>query len=141
MSDIYDLAPKVELHLHLEGTIPLDTLLILVDDPEVRDRESLVAKLAYRDFVHFIETWVWMTVYLQTEDAFVSAAEAVARDLVRQNIVYAEASFSPIDYAKRGLSPQQIAIRKGLARVPEATVSLNCDLVPRQRPRARRTHA
>jgi adenosine deaminase len=48
-----------------------------------------------------------------------------------QNIVYAEASFSPTDFERHGLTPQQLgnAIRRGLDRVPDTQVVLNVDLV------------
>jgi adenosine deaminase len=133
--DIFDLAPKVELHLHLEGAIPVDTLWSLIEeyggDPDVPTREALVQRLAYTSFAHFIETWVWMTGFVRTYEDFEHIATAVAADLARQHIVYAEASFSPTDFSRHGLSPDGIAyaIRRGLDRVTGTSVVLNCDLV------------
>lgn len=128
-----ELAPKVELHLHLEGAIPLTTLWSLVQgrSNEVSTEHDLAERFRYRDFPHFIDTWWWMTQFLDTEEAFTRAGEAVARSLVDQNIVYAEASISPTDYERHGLSPQQIAtaVRSGIARVPHANISLLVDLV------------
>ncbi len=135
MPDVFDLAPKVELHLHLEGAIPKDTLWDLVrkygGDPAVPTRASLVDHLQYKSFAQFIDTWWWMTGFVRSYQDFESVAESVALDLSRQHIVYAEASFSPTDFERHGLSPQGIAtaIRRGLARVPGIQVVLNCDLV------------
>lgn len=135
MSDVFDTAPKVELHLHLEGAIPLPILWELMQShggaPDVPDLIALERRLVFRDFSHFIDTWWWMTGFLRTEDDFAIVAEAVARDLVAQNIVYAEASFSPTDFERHGITPQQLgtAIRRGLNRVPETQVVLNVDLV------------
>ena len=72
-----------------------------------------------------------MTGYLRTTDDFTHLAEAVARHLATQHIIYAEASFSPTDFARHGLSPQElaVAIRSGLDRVNETRIVLNCDLV------------
>ncbi len=128
-------APKVELHLHLEGAIPLDTLWSMVErhggDPAVPAREALVAKLAYRDFPHFIETWNWMTGFLRTPEDFTNAAAAVAASLVEQRIVYAEASISPSDYSHHGISVEEIvmAVRAGIDSVPAAHINLIADLV------------
>ena len=133
--DIYGAAPKVELHLHLEGAIPLDTLWSLMKqhggDPAAPDRAALMRRLEYRDFPHFIETWTWMTEFLRTPADFTAAAEAVAASLAQQHIVYAEASISPTDYVRHGTSVEEIAIavRTGLNRVPETRVNLNVDLV------------
>jgi adenosine deaminase len=127
--------PKVELHLHLEGAIPLDALWELIGrhggDAVVETRDDLERWYSYKDFAHFIEVWTWMNGYLRTYNDFEFAATAVARELVRQNIVYAEAFFSPSDFACHGLHPQSIAaaIRVGLDQVPDVEVSLIVDLV------------
>ena len=133
--DVLVLAPKVELHLHLEGAIPLATLWEVIDgyggDPDVVTIDDLRRRFAYTDFPHFIDTWWWMTGFLRTTEDFTAIAESVANHLARQNIVYAEASFSPTDFERHGLSPQAIAvaIRKGLDRVEGVQVVLTCDLV------------
>ena len=143
MPDVFDDAPKVELHLHLEGAIPLATLWERIlghgGDPAVPDLEALRERFEFTDFPHFIDTWWWMTGYLRTEDDFTVVAEAVAASLADQNILYAEASFSPTDFERHGLSPQQLglAIRRGLDRVPATRVVLNVDLVRDTGPRRR----
>ena len=121
--DRFDLCPKVELHLHLEGAIPPGVLWQLVEsyggDPAVPDRAALNSHLQYTSFAHFIDTWWWMTGYVRTSEDFEMVAESVAADLVRQNIIYAEASFSPTDFERHGVSPQEmaVAVRRGLDRV------------------------
>ena len=59
----FERIPKIELHLHLEGAIPPEALWELVrkygGDPSVQDFEALEHKFEYRDFPHFIETWIW----------------------------------------------------------------------------------
>ncbi|MGZ8755075.1 MAG: adenosine deaminase [Acidimicrobiia bacterium] len=127
--------PKVELHLHLEGAIPLPTLWELIErhggDATIRTPGQLVEWFTYRDFAHFMETWVWMITFLRTYEDFTFVAEAVARHLAAQNIVYAESFFSPSDFRHQGLDPQRlaVAIRAGLDRVPEIEVPLIVDLV------------
>lgn len=58
-------------------------------------------------------------------------AEAVARGLLAQNVVYAETFFSAPDFAHQGLGTLEVAsaIRAGLDRVPEVEVALIADLV------------
>ena len=132
-NDWFERVPKVELHLHLEGAIPLDTLWALVQkyggDPTLPDVDALKRRFAYRDFPHFIETWIWKNQFLREYEDFTFFAEAVARDLARQNIRYAEVFFSPLDFARYGLEVQGLAaaIRKGLARVPGTEIQLIID--------------
>lgn len=127
--------PKVELHIHLEGAIPHDALWSLIEkyggDPSTPDQEALRRKLKFRDFRHFIETWIWKNGFLREYDDFTLIAEAVARDLANQNIRYVEAFYSPGDFARHGLQVQRLteAVRQGLDRVAGITVRLVADLV------------
>ncbi len=140
--------PKVELHLHLEGAIPLPALWELVErkggSPGLSTPADLAQRFAYRDFAHFIETWVWKNQFLDNLPALEFAAEAVARHLADQQIVYAEAHFSPTDVGQYGLEPAGVAlaIRRGLDRVEGTRVALIADLVRDTGPdRAARTLA
>ncbi|MDP6350718.1 MAG: adenosine deaminase [Alphaproteobacteria bacterium] len=127
--------PKAELHLHLEGAIPLDTLWALIEkyggDASVPTRAALERRLTYPDFPAFIEAWLWKNRFLREYEDFTFIAEAVARDLGRQNIRYAEMFFSPSRFTDQGLSPQGLAqaIRRGLDKVAATEVWLIADLV------------
>jgi adenosine deaminase len=127
--------PKVELHLHLEGAIPLPCLWQLVQkyggDSEVPTIEVLGRRFRYRDFAHFLDAWVWKNQFIREYEDFSFVAAQVARDLSSQNVLYAEVFYSPGDYRRRGLDPQRIteAIRKGLRKVPEIEVALITDLI------------
>ena len=131
----YERIPKIELHLHLEGAIPLDTLWQLVckygGDPAVPSREALAQRFQFRDFPHFLDTWLWKNGFLREIEDFTRIAKAVARDLAAQNVRYVEAHYSPSDFARHGLEPQALtrAIRDGLSQVPQIEVQLIADLV------------
>ena len=129
----FERVPKVELHLHLEGAIPLDALWQLVQkygtDSSVADIDALKRKFQYKDFPHFIETWVWKNQFLREYDDFTFIAEAVAKNLARQNIKYAEMFYSPLPFALNRLKPQKLteAVRTGLTRVKQTEISLIMD--------------
>ena len=131
----FDLVPKIELHLHLEGAVPHEALWTLIQkyggDSTVQDLSTLEQRFVYRDFGHFIDTWIWQTQFVREYEDFTFIAEAAARDLARQNIRYVEAFCSPSDFRRHGLAVPRIidAIREGLARVPEIEVALVPDLV------------
>ena len=77
MLDVFDLAPKVELHLHLEGAIPPQALWQLVQaygDTETPTLEAMTSRFEYRDFAHFIETWQWMLPFIRTPDDWSAVA-------------------------------------------------------------------
>lgn len=134
-SSWYERLPKVELHLHLEGAIPYETLWEIMQkyggDPAVPNLDALRNRFQYKDFPQFIETWIWKTQFLREYDDFSLLAEAVAKDLFGQNIRYVEAFFSPPDLARFNLSTQGLAraIRVGLDRVSGIEVNLIADVV------------
>jgi adenosine deaminase len=127
--------PKAELHLHLEGAIPLDALWGLIEkygsDPSVPTREDLPQRLTYADFPAFIDAWIWKNGFLREYEDFTYIAEAVAQSLARQHIRYAEIFFAPSRFAHLGLSTHGLAqaIRRGLDRVPATEIWLIPDLV------------
>lgn len=131
--------PKVELHLHLEGAIPAATMWDLMErhggDPAILTPQDLASFYRFRDFDHFISLWHWKNQFIRDAGDFVSIGAAVAKDLSDQNIVYAEAFFSPSDFAHTGMAADQIAtaLRSGLEQVPGTEVALIADLV-RERP-------
>jgi adenosine deaminase len=133
--DWYERLPKVEMHLHLEGALPLPTLWTLTQkygtDPTLTSLEELRSRFTFRDFPHFIETWIWKNQFLREYEDFTFFAEATARDLAAQNIRYAEVHFAPSGFAEYGLEVQRLAeaIRAGLARVPEIEIRLIADLI------------
>ena len=135
MPDWLDLLPKTEIHLHLEGAIPLPALWALVQkyggDPSVPDLKALEQKFQFRDFPHFIDTWVWKSRYIREYEDFRLIAQAVAKDLALQNIRYAEVFYSPGDFVRQKLNLPGIteAIRQGLSSVPGTEVALICDLI------------
>lgn len=130
-----DRVPKVELHVHLEGSIPLDALWKLIQhyggDASVPTMSAIEERFTYRDFPHFIETWVWKNRFIRTAADFTFIAEAVARDWAAQQIRYVEAHYSPTDFARHGISIGDItaAIRTGLDRVSDINVNLIADVV------------
>jgi adenosine deaminase len=127
--------PKIELHLHLEGAIPLASLWQLVrkygGESEVPTLAALASRFQYRDFPHFIDTWVWKNQFLREYEDFTFIASEVARDLASQNVLYAEVFYSPGDYRRVGLDDLRIAeaVRTGLRGVSEISVSLITDLI------------
>lgn len=135
VSDWFYKIPKIELHLHLEGAIPIGTLWKLVQkyggDPSIPDRGALEAKFRYIDFPHFIKAWIWKNQFIREYEDFTLIAEAVANQLAQMNTRYSEVFYSPPDFFQHGLNTQDItvAIRKGLDLVPEVEVALVTDLV------------
>ena len=133
--------PKVELHLHLEGAIPLSTLLQLIEKYEGKNYITLTElqqKFTYTNFSNFLDTWYWKNDYIREYEDYEYISEHVAHNLAEQNIRYAEIYFSPSDFSKIDSKPQEIAtsIRKGLNKFSDKiTIRLISDLVRDNKPK------
>jgi aminodeoxyfutalosine deaminase len=99
--------PKIELHVHLEGTIRPETLLAIArrnDHPLPADTVDGIAKLYdYRDFAHFIEVWILTTNALQHHDDFRRIVVDYAEEAASHGAVYLEGIFSPAERSRRGV--------------------------------------
>jgi len=99
--DLLDFArsiPKVDLHVHLEGSIRPPTLLKLAERNGIRlpaqDEAGLQAFYQFHDFTHFIQVYMAITGCLRSVDDYRLAAYEFGRDCSHQNIRYAEVTFS-----------------------------------------------
>ncbi|HVM65958.1 MAG TPA: adenosine deaminase [Acidimicrobiales bacterium] len=86
--------PKVELHVHLEGSIRPPLLLGLAErngiDLGARSVEEVTARYAFRDFAHFIELYLVGMSAIRSGQDVLDAIDALAADLAQQNVRYAE---------------------------------------------------
>lgn len=127
--------PKTELHLHLEGAVPANTLLQLIhkygDQSAVPNLEALQMKLRHQNVNDFMSVYVWAVGYLREYEDFTLAARGLVRDLRAQGVWYAEISFSPGMFDRFGLELQPLAkaIRAGLADSTEVKTNLLVDLI------------
>ena len=104
--------PKIELHVHLEGTVRPATLLEIArrnDYALPADTvEGLQELYEFRDFRHFIEVWILTTNALQTSADFRQVVVDYAAEAASHGAVYLEGIFSPAERVRRGCSWQEI---------------------------------
>lgn len=100
--EIIQALPKVELHVHLEGTVQPETVLALARKNRVAlpatSLEDLRAWYTFRDFDHFVEIFTTICACLQTPDDFARITYEYGRAMARQNIRYAEVTWSPTQH-------------------------------------------
>jgi len=114
--------PKVELHVHLEGSIRPETLLKLARHNNVPLPATTVAELqrwyTFTDFPHFIEVYKTISRCIRTADDI----ELITRDFLQgqaeQNILYTEATYTALTQYQNHKIPfaeQLAAINRGRA--------------------------
>jgi aminodeoxyfutalosine deaminase len=104
--------PKIELHVHLEGSIRPATLLELARHNGASlpadSVEGLEKLYEFTDFNHFVEVWILTTNCLRTGDDFRRVVVDYAAEAASFGAVYVEGIFSPCERVQRGIGWDQI---------------------------------
>lgn len=91
--------PKVELHVHLEGSIQPETLLELARRNQVSLPATTVEGLrqwyTFTDFAHFIEIYITISSCICSADDIELIAREFLRGQATQNIQHSEVTFTP----------------------------------------------
>jgi len=100
--------PKIELHVHLEGTVRPQTLREIARRNDYALPDDLESLYRFRDFAHFIEVWVLTTNALRTEADFRQMVVDYAREAAVHGAVYLEGIFSPAERVRRDVAWEEI---------------------------------
>lgn len=117
--------PKTDLHLHLDGSLRLPTLLELAAErgvslpaDTVEGLTDKVFKEAYGSLEEYLEGFAYTGAVLQDADALERVSYELAWDNIDEGVCYAEVRFAPHLHMHAGLSFDQVlqAVDRGLAR-------------------------
>ena len=100
--------PKIELHVHLEGTVRPDTLRAIAKRNDYPLPDDLESRYRFRDFAHFIEVWILTTNALRTQEDFRQVVVDYAEEAATHGAVYLEGIFSPAERVARGIGWDEI---------------------------------
>ncbi|HAB46355.1 MAG TPA: adenosine deaminase [Gammaproteobacteria bacterium] len=107
MKDLIERLPKVELHLHIEGTLEPELMLTLAERNHVPlpYKNLLAVQQAYHfdDLQSFLDLYYLGASVLVTEDDFYLLMRAYLRRASSENIVHAEVMFDPQTHLQRGI--------------------------------------
>ena len=102
--------PKVELHVHLEGTAPPDLIRRLAERNGLPLPDGLLAapdRFAYSDFLHFLKTYDKAASVIRTGEDYRDITYEYLMGCAAEGAIYVELTASP-DHAKLvGLSDEE----------------------------------
>jgi len=105
--------PKIELHVHLEGSIRPRTLLALARRRGVAlpadDEEGLEQWFRFRDFDHFVDIYLTCSSCLRQPEDFQRVVTDFLEEQARQSICYSEVHFTIGTHVGNGANPGELA--------------------------------
>lgn len=127
--------PKVELHVHLEGSIAASTARELAErhgsDPAELGHVDGEYPAPFTDFDHFVSVFLAASGQLRTPEDLATVAAAFAREQQRQGVRWTEATFTALTLVRNGLPARELfrAVADGFADAPDVRIGLIVDSV------------
>ena len=123
--EFFEKLPKTDLHVHLDGSMRIDTIVDLAREQGVllpaSDAEGLRKSMqfgsVYGSLPEYLKQFDVTLSVLQTNDALCRAAFELAEDAAKENVRYMEVRYSPMLHTRQGLRLTEVieAVLAGLA--------------------------
>ena len=127
--EVFRKLPKTDLHVHLDGSLRLTTILELAEEqgvalPATNEeglRDAIGCGKRCGSLVEYLKGFEITLSVMQTEAALERIAFELAEDAQAENVRYMEVRYSPMLHTRRGLKLTAVveAVLEGLARARE----------------------
>jgi adenosine deaminase len=120
--------PKVELHVHLDGSLRWETVEELARCvppeaglPQTADLRRAVVPKGKRPLEDYLSAFDYTVPLLQTPSALERAAYELCADAAEENVIYLEIRFAPLLHTRLELKPRDVvaAVLSGMHRAEE----------------------
>lgn len=117
--------PKTDLHLHLDGSLRISTLIELAKAANVplpseteAGLQELVFKEKYRDLPDYLQGFGLTCAVLQTPENLERVAYELAQDNIAENVRYVEVRYAPQLHVRPGFPVEEVieCVNRGLER-------------------------
>jgi adenosine deaminase len=122
--EVIEKLPKTDLHVHLDGSLRLSTILDLADKQRIelpsRDEDGLRKAMNLGEncgsLVEYLKAFDITLRVLQTAESLTRTAYELAEDAARENVRYMEVRYAPMLHTRRGLKLTTVveAVLEGL---------------------------
>ncbi len=114
--ELFEKLPKTDLHVHLDGSMRLSTLLELAQEQNIalpaKDEAGLRAAMRLGEntgsLVEYLKVFDVTLMVLQTRDAIYRAMFELCADAAAENVRYMEVRYAPMLHTRQGLRLTQI---------------------------------
>ena len=135
--------PKSDLHVHLDGSLRIETLIELAKARRIKlpstsrdGLEKLVFKRAYDNLPEYLKGFEFSVACLQDAESLERAAYEFAQDCWQENVCYVEVRFAPQLHVHEEFDLRAVlaAVSKGLASA-KREMDRDLDVIAGRRPR------
>lgn len=99
---------KVELHLHLDGSIPLSVASSLSGLSLEEVKTKMIATDKCENLSEYLTKFDLPISIMQSRENLIRVSQEVVKYLESQNVIYAEVRFAPMFHTKEGLSYEEV---------------------------------
>jgi adenosine deaminase len=127
--EFFQKLPKTDLHVHLDGSLRLETILEIAREDGIELpagdadglREAMNLGKNCGSLVEYLKAFDVTLRVMQTVDSLYRVAYELAEDAARENVRYMEVRYSPMLHTRKGLRLTQVveAVLAGLRRAQE----------------------
>jgi len=117
--------PKVELHVHLDGSVNIELASKLLNKNINEVKKEMIAYNT-QNLNEYLQKFELPLSIMQTKENLTKISEALALQLLSDNVIYAEIRFAPSFHTKEGLSYDEIitSVLEGLNKVKKVKTNL-----------------
>lgn len=111
--------PKVELHVHLDGSVRPNTVSDILNLDKNKIEKEMKVDNSCKDLNEYLTKFDLPLKILQTKENLIRVSEELAIDLKNDGVIYAEVRFAPILHTNNGLSCEEVieSVIEGISRV------------------------
>lgn len=119
--------PKVELHLHLDGSVNLQLASKILNKDIETIKKDMVAPSKCHDLNDYLTKFSLPVSIMQTKENLELISEKLGEDLIDDGVIYAEIRFAPIKHTTiLSLDSVVESVLSGLKKVPLKTNLILC---------------
>ncbi len=111
--------PKVELHVHLDGSVRLSTLQELSQLPMEEVQKNSTTSSECSSLEEYLKCFSLPISVMQTKENLTRIAQELGEDLQKDHVIYAEVRFFPLAHTLQGLDADEVveAVIEGFQKV------------------------
>lgn len=100
--------PKVELHLHLDGSLNTKDIQLKYGLSDEQIKEKMIADEKCKDLNGYLKKFDYPIAIMQTKESIQNIVMSLLTYLKSQNVIYVEIRFAPQFHTRRGLTQDEV---------------------------------